>query len=188
MDSRWFVPAEAKHKNHQRNRTESMQTKNEEKELQRERELWMIIIGALLTGDQATYAEVFSVIDPYDAHATDIQGILKGIETKNVDGVRAAIQRLANEKAHGGTMIQVVLSKLKDRALRRWMVKAGKRVESAGRIMDGDKFAELLEEQLQWLVPRVRDDDDDGEQNGRPVSDGSGSDAESSDAPLDGET
>ena len=120
-----------------------------------ERELWLLLIGAMLT-NKSFKSEVLAQLSAGDCPHEDLGGFFGGIQNEDAEQAWSWAKRLGAERVDEKTTIpKATLTALKESTLRRACQSAAKLVAASGQIESPAKFLELLKEQIKRVEAKL---------------------------------
>jgi hypothetical protein len=119
-----------------------------------ERELWLLLIGAALSGSKSVLAEVQSV-NLADAPDDDLTGFLAGILRGDKEQASSWLKRLGAERSEKETCVQAIVRVLRESGARRACQKAAGSINAMSLIEKPAAFIEFVEQQLTLIKERL---------------------------------
>jgi len=128
-----------------------MDAKEMESARQEERELWLLVIGALLAGSKPVAAEVESRLDTSDAPCEKLVGLLASVKNGDREHAWKWLELLGVQKLEKRTCMQGIIAELKQRIAKRAVVRTAKSLQMSSLLDDPAAWLEYVESQLKLV-------------------------------------
>ena len=131
-----------------------MSTDVKESQRRKERELWLLLIGAGLTGNKGILGEL-SALEANDAKQDELIGLLAGLKSGDREQVWSWLERFGVQKSESGTCIQGVMAVLKAATLKRACVQTAQALNASSLMENPEAFVEFAETHLAKIKARL---------------------------------
>lgn len=118
---------------------------------EKERELWLLLIGACLSGNKGIIAEATAGLDAAEAVGDELIGIFAGLKKGDREHVAQWLERLGVERDGNQSCVQGVITALKKIVLKRACCRAAHGMTASSLLQDPDAFIQYVEEQLELV-------------------------------------
>lgn len=129
-----------------------MDDRSKQKKL--ERELWLLLIGAALSGSKNVLTEV-QAVSLADAPDDDLTGFLSGILKGDKEQASGWLRRLGAERSEKETCVQAIVRVLRENGAKRACQKAAAAMNASSLIEKPTAFVEFVEQQLVLIKGRL---------------------------------
>ncbi len=122
---------------------------------QEERELWLLLIGALLTGNKLVL-DASADLEPRDAKDGAISGLLDSIRRHDKDRIWGCLQTMGIKRDDSMTCIEGIVEAIRDSVLRRECVQVANSLTMASLIERPEQWCEHMEKHVALIRARIR--------------------------------
>lgn len=122
---------------------------------QEERELWLVLAGAMLTGNKIVLQQVAESLDPKDA-PDGLVGLFDAIHRQDRDRVWEGLRKLGLRRDENTTCIGGVIKALAQVVAKRTCAKIARQLEMSSRIEPPEEWCEYAEKQVEILKSKLR--------------------------------
>lgn len=123
---------------------------------QRERELWLMLIGALLAGNKGINADVLASVDISDANGEELVALLASIKSENRNHVTDCLARFGvTGEVNGKTAIQRITATVKELVAKRACIRSAQALNMAQSLATPEMYVETLERELALIKSKM---------------------------------